>query len=635
MRGLLFGLLLLAFVVALPDLGSGFRAEDYLAFDHYLRSSFTDCWTQTHLDIAMVSFYRPIGDSVTWALVRFPGVDPWAVHLVLALLHGATVLATFRAARAWGVSVTAAAMAALLLVAQPYVVTCILYLDGGTPQILLGLLVALSLQFAARQRRGLGGPFPLWLLALTITQTFDAGLVWPIALSAFLAIMPAPVRDQEVPAPLRSVVLGLLAAVVPLALLLRWLATGVLLGGYGVPMTPTTIVVLLQGLGSALGRWFVPVYAELSFPGSTVVGTVLPILLLGLLVAGLVSHRKDWRPLRRAAGFGFLGLSLLVPASADILLAEGSGGVALPLQAYRWYGSLVAGALLLGCLGEGVAGPWRGAARVSIAGVVVLWLAAGQPLRRETAEAGEVADRIVADLTEVAANEARPLFLFGAPMSVPQGVRPVARCFQYGLSGACRPPFVDPEVPVYPVIPAADGATARIAGDYISTTETLHRLAVHGWIRALQYDAHSQRVIDVPPLDASVLPAPGRLRLANLDERLPIETNPAETQAGAVVVGPHGEFELRVSGEAPGTLVLVLFNRVQRFFAAEMPHGKLFLRRTPGAGTFDGLQGAALQFLEVARRFPGDLSFALLEARGEDGVIVSNVLPVRLQERSE
>lgn len=608
---------LFAFLAA-PDLGSGFRAEDFVAFDYYSRTSFVELFTRPHLDAAMVMFWRPLSDAVTWALVRLVGPDAASIHLLLLLLHGTTAAVFgWAAQRLFRTGVVVAAAVAVLAAVHPFAASVLLYMDGGVAQIAYGLGLGGSLLALGNWRQGKIRGSTLFVVVAVASVTFDVGMVLPVLLPALGFVLPPAVR--RIP--------WWLLLWMPLLLGLRSMVMGVAVGGYNIPLSRSVVEHFPGNLAEVLQRLFLPLFADAIEGSMTDLHprawrTWMPLVFLpaALAFAGLALRRS---PESRSQRFRvWLGAALVLgglalPGVVDLLAhADGDSPLPVPVHSYRLYPGLLAAALVLALLVRSFSARRGGPGLLLLAPVMVAYVMLGAPFRAGNERAGEHCDAIRRQIAQIAEETGQTRFvLLDTPLAAHVGPRPLARVFQFGLSSAFRPPISARELFVYP---------AFAGMELLVETRTLRALLAESGLTALRYDVESRRVEREDP-------GPKRAAAPSLtlgpDGRVPPVTR----------LAADGSFELELRGDVPGIPQLFLLNRVHPFYVADKPPA-LLLQREPGNGGADRLRGRALQVLEAARRFPGDPVYFILESRSPAGTpaggepTVSNVFETRLRE---
>ena len=629
-----------------PALSAGFRSEDFLDFEYYSRASLREVVAGSHLGMELLRYWRPLADVATWGLVHALGPRPWAVHFALVLLQAATAAAAGRALRkTFGLSVGAAWAAALLVVVHPLAPAVLTYLDGGMPTLLAALFTLLALGELGEWRDGNGRAGRLLACTAAAALSYDLALLVAPLLCAVAWLLPR--SERRVP---------WLLLLVPPAVVLARVLLGVGYLGYPVRPDRQMVVEFVPRVATVVARQFAAV-----FPGelhsaalaALAYATLAAVALGAVVVAVRTRMGSVAAAARHAAALALLVVGL-VGFAPDLWNLGGPPGQppTRPQEivfAYKTWPAAAAAALALAWLfGRASGRRWWGALALALPWAAVE-LALRAPIQAVHAEAVASAQR-VCDGVAARADEARATRLLVLDVPVANGAAPGlagTRVLQYGLGAALRPPCREAPLDAYPIFRMSDGM------ERLATAAALDALAASPWLLPLRCGATPDAdvvAIARPPPHAGA----GTLRLfADASGREPVLAADL-SDAPTVVVDEREEIELFVAGDAPGTLQLVVVNRIAPVFVTALPAPPLppdapprpppamdlvRERRESGPDRLVARLGhPGAWFREIATRYPGDVVFLVLEARPdvarspgtELAVTTSNVLPVRL-----
>lgn len=610
--------------LAVPPWSAGVRAEDYLALDCYARASFLSIWTEPHLDMRLFGYWRPLSDSITWLLVRLAGPAPALFHVVLLLLHvGAAALCGVALRRLIGLSAGAGIAAAWLAAAHPWATAVVSYLDGGMAALLAALATLTALIALARWRDGEAGLLPLLAALLVAGLSYDAALLAPIIVVVVAAVLPR--AERKVP--------WAALLVAPLLLALRWVAVGRPFDGYPLPETfwldfPGRLLVCAQ-------RLFLPFFAELGAPRTALTLAFSAVALAAVVIAIVTRRGRIEPPLRQGVALLLLVAGLL--GFAPDLFTGGRGAPPDELVlAYKSYPAALAAALATGWL-IGRSTGRRGLGSLVLAAPLVgglLW--SGAPLRREFGRAGEWAASIPAGVRAAAAATpgARRFVVREVPVKAERNGRSIARSLQFGLSSALRPPWPGEELFAYPLFRAELDQQRH----FISFA-AMEAFVRSPWLVPLvcRYrivDGREQAFVEPLPRPPEVPAAPVRL-FARDDAREFAFDDLA--QAAEVAVAPDSSIVLAVRGRVDGAPRFAFLNRTHPFASDALDLVGKEQRPAQTPADVELVRVRSPWLLEHAQRFPGDVTFVVVEflaaasaSGGAVDAIVSNVVPLRL-----
>jgi hypothetical protein len=300
----------------LPTLRAGFLADDwfFVATYHNMQASLAHfVWRALFtLEDIPTTFYRPVPFITLATEIRLAGLDSVGLHATNLLLHGIAAALVFTLARRLTGGATHAAVIATLAVAWfPRRTEAVAWLscrpDLVSAVFSLASLAAFHVALRARQRSDsvVSPPAPPALPALLLSLFF-----WWLALlskeSALLVPAAHAVLAWEVlrkeSAPTRSRTREIITLLAPFAvsapcyLVLRRLAIGAWVGGYGAGVLAISPATLLSG-AKHLAYQVIPPVEPLEFivraawPRPVV--AVLLLLLLGLFARPLWLARRD------------------------------------------------------------------------------------------------------------------------------------------------------------------------------------------------------------------------------------------------------------------------------------------------------------------------------------------------------
>ena len=250
---------------------------------------------------AVMNAARPVWILSAMADVQLWGLSPRGHHLTSLILHAWNALLVLALARAGGASRTAAWLGALLFAVHPLAAEAVC-MASFRPSLLAGTGMACAVLCALRMQQAQGGGRWAWLGATLASTAFALGSKETAAVLPLLCLLWMPF---SAPSRLRWMAMGLLAALVTLALVLRapWSTyrlpflpgqdalapPGVLARWNGAGEVGALLAVPLS-LGHLLLRCFWPfgVGVDLRFPATG----ALRILQLVLLAAALLGVWK-------------------------------------------------------------------------------------------------------------------------------------------------------------------------------------------------------------------------------------------------------------------------------------------------------------------------------------------------------
>jgi len=622
-------------LLGLPTLRGGLRAEDWLAVETYSRRSLVELWGLPHLDMALYGYWRPLSDSVAWLLVRATGATPWALQLALLALHvGNALLAGAVLRRLFGLSAGAGIATSLVAVAHPWSAAVVTYLDGGTSALLTTTCTLLALHALAAWREGERG---LWLPALSTLAAglaYDPAILLPVIVLVVGVVLPR--RERSVPWPL----LGL----IPLLLLVRWWAVGRPFDGY--VLSAESLLEFPARLARCTARLFLPFFPEHGGPAVTLT-VALAAVAVAAVVAAVATRAGDPRVALRQGAALLLACVGALGFAPDLFV----GGIGAPpdelVLAYKSYPAALLAALTIGWLLARASGR-RGLGSLVLAAPVVLllWIG-GAPIRAEHARAhhwvgaitaGVAAQAEAAATAAAAAGEPAPRHLvLEVPVKVESAGRSATRALMFGLPASLRPPFHEPERFAYPLFRRElDSWTGWVSEPAMTA------LCASAWFKPLRcrwrrVDGREEIVVEPVPRPAAA-PPPGPVRLfATLDGSEPLVADVAE--APRVRLSADGSIVLSARGTPPdGTLRFLVLNRVHPCVADRVEYANDLPGVAPPPAGVTRVRIGAPWLREIARRYPDDVAYVLLEvlatesmlAHGAPPAIVSNIVPLRL-----
>lgn len=626
MRRLLPSLLVAAVAIACaPPLDLPLRAEDYLAVDTYSRIGPLDLVTRPHLDMRLFGYWRPLSDGFTWALVRATGGAPWPMHAALLALHVAAALLAGKALRALcGLSAGAGLATSLIAAAHPWSTAVIGYSDGGGAALIAALFTLLALVALGRWRDGEGPLTPLVAAAALAALAYDAALVLPVVLVAVAAALPR--AERRVP--------WAVLLVVPAVLATRWLAVGRAFDGYELPegfaaAFPGRLLLCAQ-------RLFLPYFDEFAMPRTELALALAAVALAAAVVAVATRRGGLERPLRQGLALALLVAGLLGYAPDLFTQARGAAPDELVL-AYKSYPAALAAALAIGWwLGRATGRKGIGCVLLSLP-VVALFAWQGRTLAGEHARAARWAGDVVEGVRAHAAGSAagsRHFLVQEVPVKAERNGRSIARVLQFGLASALRPPLQEPELFAWPLFRRElDGAGAYLSD---AAAAAFARLP---WLEPLRCRYVVQDGLERVLVEAAPRPPPqpalGVRLFARADAREEVIAGLAQVPESPVA--PDGSLVITVRGREPGTPRFVVLNRTHPFSTQALDLVPAAQRPADAAPDVLLVKVASPWLLEHATRFPGDVSFFVLEflpdgppVPGAPGATVSNVLALRL-----
>ncbi len=623
-RLIVFLLLLATAWAAAPALSGGLRSEDYLAVDYFARAPASAVLFEPHLDMRLFGYWRPLSDAATWGLVRLAGPAPTLFHAILLLLHvAAAALCGTALRRLIGLSAGAGLAASWIAAAHPWSVATVSYLDGGMAGLLVAITTFAALIALGRWRDGVGGSVPLWLALIAAGLAYDAALILPVIVVVVAAVLPR--RERGVP--------WLVLLVVPLLLLLRWLAVGRAFDGY--PLPPNFLVDFPSRLLLCMQRLFLPFFAELGAPRIELTLALSAIALIAVIVAIATRRGRIATPLRQG-----LALLLLVAGLLGYAPDLFTGGRGAPpdelVLAYKSYPAALAAALATGWL-LGRSTGRRGVGSLVLALPIVagsLWF--GAPLRREFGRAQEWASSIPAGVRARASElRARRFVVFEVPVKAERNGRSIARSLQFGLASALRPPWPGEELFALPLFRALlDEQQAFISAESMAAFASVPSLEPLVCTYRI-VDGREQALVERLPRPASASEAPVRL-FARPDA---VELALADVEQSPLVpVASDGSIVLAVRGRVAGTPRFAFLNRTHPFISDALDLVAAAERPATTPAEVELVRIRSPWLLEHAQRFPDDVTFVVLEFRPASGgpgsavlpATVSNVVPLRL-----
>ncbi len=629
-RILVLALLAALALLGLPTLRGGLRAEDWLAVETYSRRSLGELWTLPHLDMALYGYWRPLSDSVAWLLVRATGATPWAVQLLLLALHvGNAVLAGAVLQRLLGVPAGAALATSLVAVAHPWSVAVVTHLDGGTSALLAATFTLLALHALGAWREGERGLAPLVLATLAAGLAYDPAILLPVIVLVVAAVLPR--RERRVPWP----VLG----VIPLLLLMRWWAVGRPFDGY--QLSAEALLEFPVRLAGCTARLFLPFFAEHGGP-VMVLTLALATVAVVALVAAVATRAGDPRVALRQGAALLLACVGALGFAPDLFVGAAGAPPDELVLAYKSYPAALLAALSIGWWLARATGRRGRGSLVLAAPVVVLFWIGGAPIRAEYGRANHWVAAItdgVARQAEAAAAAGEPAprhLVLEVPVKVESAGRSAARALMFGLPASQRPPFRAEERFAYPLFRRELDSWSGWVSEPAVTA-----LCASPWFAPLRC---RWRVVDgreevvVEPVERPPAPPPGPVRLfATLDGSEPPVADAAA--APRVALAADGSIVLSARGTPPGgTPRFLILNRVHPCVADRIEYANELPGVPPPPDGVTRVRIGATWLREIARRYPDDVIYVLLEllatdamrADGAPEAVVSNIVPLRL-----
>jgi hypothetical protein len=207
----------------------------------------------------------------------------------------------------------------------------------------------------------------------------------------------------------------------------------------------------------------------------------------------------------------------------------------------------------------------------------------------------------------------------------------------FGLPAALRPPFREPERFAYPLfrreLDSWSGWVSQPAVDALCASPWFAPLRC----RWRMIDGREEVVVESvgrPPA-----PAPGPIRLcATLDGAEPPVRDAAD--APRITLDPDGSIVLSARGTpSEGVPRFLVLNRVHPCVADRIEYANDLPGLPPPPAGVTRVRLGAPWLREIARRYPDDVSYVILEILASDELraggapesVVSNVLPLRLQ----
>ncbi len=378
-------------------------------------------------------FFRPLVSLSLFADHRIFGLNPLGFHLTNAVLHGLCSWQVFEIAGRLlrGLEAPATRRRELQLAAGLAFLTLPVHSEAvswisGRADLVATLLGILSLRLYLKER-GAGRAVPVGALFLLMAGLLakESLVVVPLLALAFEACAFRAGQRGGERAPLRLGAPGSLVALLPVYLLLRRVAIGSLVGGYGSDVHLNFLSLRpVKGLLFACARLYTPpmpiLWRILQAPA-----TALPkaVFICGLLVGVAVACAwviRRWlaRSARRLPSIsGWLGVAFLVSLLPVLTLR--SGWVLVGTMGERlYYLPSVFGAILFPCVMHALFPGTRGFRAATLV-VVLFW---GFSLERST-EAWRTAAGIAEGLVESTADlqPAGTLFVLNLPDSMLEG----------------------------------------------------------------------------------------------------------------------------------------------------------------------------------------------------------------------
>lgn len=435
-----------------PLLGRYFTSEDFLLIRFLgenppwrdLVSLFGAPW----LEISVVRFWRPVSTLLYGLEIAAFGGHPAGYNVVHVLVHAGTAVLVWAIARRLTEQDEVTPLAAGLLFAiYPLHPNAVIFSASFATLFAAAFLFGAMLLYLRFRESGARSDLALalGLFALAL-GSYEAAAVLPAVLAAFDHLRAGRRHLSRVAGYLPFFVL------LGLYFLLRKAIFGVFVGGYeeqSRSLTAPQIGQLLEDLALSIHQLHLPLYERA--PGAVAQGLTIALLAGLPLVLAPVLRRADPGFLRRWL-FGWTWtLASLAPFAFK---------PSVPGNGRYWYLAAAGIALSLSFLARAVFAAIQSRARVlAPAGLGLFGLFWGALLVHDLsvyAEAGETSRQIQQRLIRTGPAGVR--FLTGYPLFLTNemGV-PVAQVYHYGVWDAVHPPFVEAEVPVYP-LPQLSGA---------------------------------------------------------------------------------------------------------------------------------------------------------------------------------
>lgn len=434
----------LCLAVYLPTFGRGFVSEDFPTLRYLAEESVGSVavgeLTRPWLDVTLVRFYRPLASLLLRLELAVWGLAPLPFLAAHFLLHLANALMVYGLARRLVEPRSAALGGAALFALYPRSPNAVSFVAAlpalaATSAILAGLLFLQAWVRAGRRSRLLA---TLLLSALALAS-YEVAVVVP-ALAAALVLLPAGAASEVERRRGGIAVLGL-AALVGLYFVVRRAVLGSLIGGYA-GTAGLSWAALSSRVGLDWSAFLIP-FSSAARP------TALPVIASVVMALVTVLAVARWR---KGGGPWLLGV-------AWILIAQLPFGIwrAAPAEGRYWYLASAGLGLLLAGAASLAPASWR--RRLSWVLPSLLALIYLPLLIRNVAsyrEAGRQADAVRTALSRrVTASPTGPprSFVVGVPQFVPESPPWRAQVFHWGLGDAFKPPFVERELSVYPLVP--------------------------------------------------------------------------------------------------------------------------------------------------------------------------------------